>query len=231
MESTSENEQSIRGIKKNSGDSHSAGNSSDGHHRKPSKSELLSSAKVVVDAGRRRGENKADKAEVAGAAANLLQAASEYGKLEDKTLGKYMEKAENHLRHYHNYHSPTITDHHNNNNNNNTGISTNQPAGKDNGHYSGVNSGSGDADHHQGGGKGKYEDYIKLAEGLAEGIMKKHSAAAGDSHNNTTGTSSTSSANNQFSGNNIGGEHGGHSGSGNGYGQYMKMAEEFLKKH
>lgn len=228
MESTSKNEQSIRGVKKNGGDNHSASNGSDGHHRKPSKSELLSSAKVVADAARRRGENKADKAEVAGAAANLLQAASEYGKLEDKTLGKYMEKAENHLRHYHNSHSTTTTN--NNNNNNNTGISTNQPAGKDNGHYSSVNSGSGDPDHHQGGGKGKYEDYIKLAEGLAEGIMKKHSATGGS--NSTTDTSSPGSANTQYSGN-IGGEHGGHSGSGsgNGYGQYVKMAGEFLKKH
>lgn len=217
MESTSENEQSSRGMKKNGGDNHSASNGSDGHHRKPSKSELLSSAKVVADAVRRRGENKADKAEVAGAAANLLQAASEYGKLEDKTLGEYMEKAENHLRHYHNSHSTTTS-----NNNNNTGISTNQPAGKDNGHYSGLNSGGGDPDHHQGGGKGKYEGYMKLAEGLAEGILKKHSASGGG--HNTTDTSSPSSANTQFSGN-IGGEHGGHSGSGSG----SKMG--FLKKH
>lgn len=217
MESTSENEQSVRAVEKKGGD-----NGSDGH-RKPSKSELLSSAKVVADAARRRGENRVDKAEVAGAAANLLQAASEYGKLEDKPLGKYMEKAENHLRQYHNSHSTTTTT-------NNTGTSTNHPAGKDNGHYSSVNSGGGDQDHHQGGGggKGKYEDYIKLAEGLAEGILKKHSGgggSSGSSSHNTTDTSSTSSANTQFDGGHSG------SGSGNGYGQYLKMAGEFLKKH
>ncbi|KAI3452887.1 hypothetical protein Pfo_009550 [Paulownia fortunei] len=74
------------------------------HHRKPSKSDLLHSAKVVADVAQahfRHEPEKYDKAEAAGATADLLNAAAEYGKLGDKGVGKYVDKAEDYLRHYH----------------------------------------------------------------------------------------------------------------------------------
>lgn len=69
-----------------------------------SQSDLLSSAKVVAGAARstfQKEPAKYDNPEVAGAAADLLDAAQTYGKL-DKTagVGGYVEKAENYLREY-----------------------------------------------------------------------------------------------------------------------------------
>ena len=74
-------------------------------------SSLLSSAKVVADAARSTlqnepAEKKHDNAEVAGAAADLLDAAQNYGKL-DKTsgVGSYVDKAGNYLHEYETSHS------------------------------------------------------------------------------------------------------------------------------
>ncbi|KAL3644586.1 hypothetical protein CASFOL_009766 [Castilleja foliolosa] len=66
------------------------------------KSDLIHSAKVVADVAQahlRHEPEKYNKAEVAGATADLLNAASEYGKLDEKGVGKYVDKAEDYLRH------------------------------------------------------------------------------------------------------------------------------------
>ncbi|XP_021910131.1 nodulin-related protein 1 [Carica papaya] len=83
---------------------------SDHHHKKPSSSELLSSAKVVAGAAKatlQHGTTNIDKAKTAGAAADLLAGASHYGKLEEKSFGKYVDKAENYLHQYETSHSTT----------------------------------------------------------------------------------------------------------------------------
>ncbi|EYU22384.1 hypothetical protein ABFS82_05G005800 [Erythranthe guttata] len=81
-----------------------------GHNRKPSKSDLIHSAKVVTDAAQshfRRDPEKYDKGQLAGATADLLSAASDLGKLNDTDgIGKYVDKAEGYLRHYSSSHSP-----------------------------------------------------------------------------------------------------------------------------
>lgn len=69
-------------------------------HSKPSKGELLASAKVVADAAFGGKEKNVDKAKVAGAAEDLLQAAEDCGKLGDTGYGKYVDKAEEYLHKY-----------------------------------------------------------------------------------------------------------------------------------
>ncbi|XVE53157.1 hypothetical protein DITRI_Ditri02bG0181500 [Diplodiscus trichospermus] len=73
---------------------------------KPSSSELLSSAKLVAEAAKSAAGNetdKIDKGKAAGAAADLLDAAQDYGKLDqEKGVGQYVEKAENYLHQYEN---------------------------------------------------------------------------------------------------------------------------------
>ncbi|PSR88416.1 Nodulin-related protein [Actinidia chinensis var. chinensis] len=82
----------------------------EGHHRQPpSTSELFSSAKLVADAAFGKGSETVDKDKVAGAAEDLLNAASHYGKLEEKGYGTYVEKAESYLHQYNSSHSPTPT--------------------------------------------------------------------------------------------------------------------------
>ncbi len=77
-----------------------------GEHNKPkpTSSDLFSSAKVVAGAAQsalNRDTDKLDKAKVAGAADDLLEAAAQYGKLDkDKGLGQYVEKAEGYLHQY-----------------------------------------------------------------------------------------------------------------------------------
>lgn len=79
---------------------------SHGHHehQQHSSSELLSSAKMVAEAAQsalnNRSANNIDKAKVADAAADLLDGARQYGKLEDKGLGQYVDKAESYLHQY-----------------------------------------------------------------------------------------------------------------------------------
>ncbi|ONK60079.1 uncharacterized protein A4U43_C08F13960 [Asparagus officinalis] len=78
------------------------------HAHKASPSDLLSSARVVAEAAKstlRHESNKVDKGRVADAAADLLCAASHYGKLEEKNYGKYVEKAETYLHKYNATHS------------------------------------------------------------------------------------------------------------------------------
>ncbi|KAK8686829.1 hypothetical protein V6N13_125846 [Hibiscus sabdariffa] len=63
--------------------------------------DLFSSAKTVADAAKSTFNNesdKVDKGKVAGAAADLLGAAEDYGKLDKNTgVGQYVDKAENYL--------------------------------------------------------------------------------------------------------------------------------------
>ncbi|XP_022776798.1 nodulin-related protein 1-like [Durio zibethinus] len=73
---------------------------------KPTSSELFSSAKLVAEAAKSTFNNesdKVDKGKVAGAAADLLGAAQDYGKLDkEKGVGQYVGKAENYLHQYEN---------------------------------------------------------------------------------------------------------------------------------
>ncbi|KAL4639625.1 hypothetical protein ACB092_03G232000 [Castanea dentata] len=72
-------------------------------HHKPSNAELMASGKVLAEAGQTtvsQGAGKVDKARAAGAAGDVLEAASGYGKLEEKSYGKYVEKAETYLDQY-----------------------------------------------------------------------------------------------------------------------------------
>lgn len=77
----------------------------------PSQSELLSNAQVLADAARstlQKEPNKVDNAKVAGAAADLLDSAESYGKLDSTTgIGSYVEKAQNYLHQYETSHSTT----------------------------------------------------------------------------------------------------------------------------
>jgi hypothetical protein len=82
-----------------------------GEQTAPSQADLYSSAQVVAEAARstfQKEPNKVDNAKVAGAAADLLDAAERYGKLDSSTgIGSYVEKAENYLHQYESSHSTT----------------------------------------------------------------------------------------------------------------------------
>ncbi|XP_057416263.1 nodulin-related protein 2-like [Lotus japonicus] len=71
---------------------------------KYSTSELLASAKVVSEASQaalRNESDKVDKAKAADAAGDLLDAASQYAKLdEQKGVGQYVDKAADYLHDY-----------------------------------------------------------------------------------------------------------------------------------
>ncbi|KAK7362419.1 hypothetical protein VNO77_04530 [Canavalia gladiata] len=76
-------------------------------HKKPSEpsnSELFASAKLVADAAQstiRNESDKVDKAKVADAAGDLLDAAGKYAKLdEQKGVGQYVDKAADYLHQY-----------------------------------------------------------------------------------------------------------------------------------
>uniref|UniRef100_A0A0D9XIN1 Uncharacterized protein n=1 Tax=Leersia perrieri TaxID=77586 RepID=A0A0D9XIN1_9ORYZ len=64
--------------------------------------DLMSSGKVVAEATmsvfQQKSVDGVDKKEVAGAAADLLHSASTYGKLDDKPVGQYIDKAESYLK-------------------------------------------------------------------------------------------------------------------------------------
>ncbi|KAM7464467.1 hypothetical protein LguiA_032588 [Lonicera macranthoides] len=69
----------------------------------PSSSELLTNAKLVAEAAKSTFSNesdKVDKAKVAEASADLLDAAESYGKLEQTGCGSYLDKAEQYLHNY-----------------------------------------------------------------------------------------------------------------------------------
>lgn len=80
-------------------------------HPEPSQAELLSSARVVADAAKnafQKEPSQVDNTKVAGAAADLLDAAERYGKLDTSSgIGSYVEKAENYLHQYESSHSTT----------------------------------------------------------------------------------------------------------------------------
>ncbi|XP_066314064.1 nodulin-related protein 2-like [Miscanthus floridulus] len=65
---------------------------------------LFSSGKLVAEAAasvfQLKSAENVDKKEVAGAAADILHAASTYGKFEDKPAGQYIEKAEGYLKEF-----------------------------------------------------------------------------------------------------------------------------------
>jgi hypothetical protein len=66
--------------------------------------DLMSSGKVVAGAAvsvfQQKSVDNVDKKEVAGAAAEILHAASTYGKFEDKPAGQYIEKTEGYLKEF-----------------------------------------------------------------------------------------------------------------------------------
>lgn len=133
-----------------------------------STSELLASAKVLAKAaksgfGGSEKENM-DKAKLADAATDLLGAASHYGKLEEKSYGKYVQQAENYL---HKYGDSSNIDHN----------KSSKHEGSDRDHKSGRVGGDDDHDskknsHVCGGG---YGDYVKMAQGFLGSDDKKSS--------------------------------------------------------
>ncbi|KAL5223933.1 hypothetical protein ABZP36_010572 [Zizania latifolia] len=64
----------------------------------------MSSGKVVADATvevfQKKSVEGVDKKKVASAAADVLQSASTYGKLDDKPVGQYIDKAEGYLKEF-----------------------------------------------------------------------------------------------------------------------------------
>ncbi|KAF3431549.1 hypothetical protein FNV43_RR26280 [Rhamnella rubrinervis] len=81
----------------------------EGDNQPASTGELLSDAKLVAGAAKSTFSNESDKVDrgkVSESAENLLDAASHYGKLEEKGLGSYVDKAEDYL---HQYSSTTTT--------------------------------------------------------------------------------------------------------------------------
>ncbi|KAA8534387.1 hypothetical protein F0562_031904 [Nyssa sinensis] len=116
------------------------------HHHQQSTSELLSSAKLLAEAATatlHHESDKVDKGRVSGAAADLLDAASHYCKLEEKSYVQYIEKAENYLR-QHASHSTTTT----------------------HGHYAATPATTHSSSHSGGDGnsEGGYGDYFKMAQ-------------------------------------------------------------------
>ena len=69
-----------------------------------SSGDLFSSGKLVAETAasvfQQKSAENVDKKEVAGAAAEILHAASTYGKFEDKPAGQYIEKAEGYLKEF-----------------------------------------------------------------------------------------------------------------------------------
>ncbi|KAJ4968525.1 hypothetical protein NE237_015226 [Protea cynaroides] len=161
-------------------------NTSNDQKHRPSNSELLSSAKLVAEAAKsgliNHEMDKIDKAKVAGAAADLIGAASHYGNLEEKGLGKYMEKGEQYLHQY--SHSSTTTTHSTSTSHSTptgthtTSSTTTQTHSSDSdgdGDGGGGGGGSGGAAGGGGGAggggeSGGYGDYINMAQSL----FKKH---------------------------------------------------------
>ncbi|XP_074306610.1 nodulin-related protein 1-like [Silene latifolia] len=129
-----------------------------------SKSEVISSTKVLIDAAKSAFGNdnqNIDKAKVADAAADLLDVTSHYGKFEDKSYGKYINKAEDYLHHYNSSHSPaSAATAHDGGDKEHGGM-----ANKTHDHEHVKK----DEVHHGGESGGGYGEYIKLA----HGILKK----------------------------------------------------------
>ncbi|KAL7181522.1 hypothetical protein ACSBR1_040422 [Camellia fascicularis] len=134
------------------------------HQQQSSSSDLLSSAKLMAEAAKAAlNHETVDTGRVAGAAADLLEAASHYGKLEEKSFGKYFEKAEDYLHQYHSSHSTTTTT---TTASGDTATTTSTHSSSHSHPYSG---GDEDEDGKSGSGGG-YGEYFKMA----EGFLKKH---------------------------------------------------------
>lgn len=149
--------------KTTSGSGHHSSTHRPNSHPKPSKSELMSSAKLVADAAKAKLHHhpkQFEKSELAGAAADLINAASQYGKLEETGIGKFAGKAESYLHKYE-------TSHH----------STTASAAYTTGHTQSSGH-TGDGKHESG-----YGEYIKMAEGL----LKKHSGGTQSSGSGNKG--------------------------------------------
>ncbi|XP_010495670.1 PREDICTED: nodulin-related protein 1-like [Camelina sativa] len=77
--------------------------------RPASNAELMASAKVVAEAAQAAARNesdKLDKGKVAGASADILDAAEKYGKFDETTsTGQYLDKAEKYLNDYESSHT------------------------------------------------------------------------------------------------------------------------------
>ncbi|KAJ0237965.1 Nodulin-related protein 1 [Hirschfeldia incana] len=88
---------------------HAAGPTTQSGHRPATNAELMASAKIVAEAAQAAARSetaKLDKAKVAGATADILDAAGRYGKFDEKSgVGLYLEKAENYLHKYETSHS------------------------------------------------------------------------------------------------------------------------------
>ncbi|XP_004505379.1 nodulin-related protein 1-like [Cicer arietinum] len=75
--------------------------------KKYSTSELMASAKIVAEAAQSGLGKETDKAKVADAAGDLLEAVGQYAKLDDqKGVGQYVDKASDYLHQYQSTNSP-----------------------------------------------------------------------------------------------------------------------------
>ncbi|KAF8117587.1 hypothetical protein N665_0009s0107 [Sinapis alba] len=120
-------------------------------HKPATNAELMASAKIVAEAAQAASRNetdKLDKAKVAGATADILDAAQRYGKLDEKSgIGQYLEKAENYLHKYESSHS------HSSGGGGTHGGVSGEPAAKK-------------EDEKSGGGSHGLGDYAKMAQGF-----------------------------------------------------------------
>ncbi|KAK1415945.1 hypothetical protein QVD17_31733 [Tagetes erecta] len=86
------------------GDDHNKSNSNSNPHQSSSNSHLMSSAKVVAEAAQlaaNKQSNKIDKHKVAGATADLLDAAKKHHMFDEtQGVGKYLNKADGYLHKY-----------------------------------------------------------------------------------------------------------------------------------
>ncbi|VVB03978.1 unnamed protein product [Arabis nemorensis] len=131
-------------------------------HRPATNAELMASAKIVAEAAQaaaRNESNKLDKAKVAGATADILDAASRYGKLDEKSgVGQYLEKAEQYLHKYETSHSHSSGGH--------GGVSGGAVHGGDGGHGGVGGTGSPAAKKEDGKSGGGFGDYAKMAQAI-----------------------------------------------------------------
>ncbi|KAK6133929.1 hypothetical protein DH2020_032321 [Rehmannia glutinosa] len=173
-------------------------------------SDLFASAKVVADAAQAQFRNepeKYDKAKVAGASADILDAAKEYGKLDETTgVGKYVDQAENYLRQY-NTPAPASGD----KNTTTPDVTASEPAAGDSDDVKTAPTATAitettDGEKPSGGGA---DDYVKEA----EDFLDKPSDAPTGATINTETTDDEKPA-----------------GAGSGAGDYVKEAEDFLDK-
>ncbi|KAI0525149.1 hypothetical protein KFK09_004541 [Dendrobium nobile] len=128
------------------------------HHKSSSSSDLFSSAKVLADAARSAVSHDGgalDKSKVAEASEDLLDAASDYGKLKEKGYGSYVDKAQGYLHQFHSSdqkpaHPPPPHE----------GKSTPEEKSTDPVEQSAP------AEHKSSGGFGGFGDYVNVAEGF-----------------------------------------------------------------